>query len=132
MITLNLDFGLKWRLDLGGKTLWIIGIGQPQVAHRSVHRPEECPKQNVPNDDIVTVIMVGLLGQPGMMPAVQLGAAYYVIQPTKAHISIAVLEESIHAVKNQMQCNDLFRDSQQHKWKNIHHELQTLFERMKP
>ena len=65
------------------------------------------------------------------MPTVKFGTADNVVEPAKAKVDIAVLEEPVDRVEHKVKSQDLVAHADQDEWQRIKHKLQRLFDGMK-
>ena len=66
------------------------------------------------------------------MPAMRLGAADHVVQPAVAQAQVAVLEEAVHGVQQEIAADHLGSDAEQQERHAVAGKLQDLLERVKP
>lgn len=75
---------------------------------------KECAEDEIPEDNIVAVVGVGLLKSSGVVPAVKLRHAKDVVERAELQVDIAVLEEPVNRDPGGEQEQDLFTRPQYH------------------
>ena len=72
----------------------------------AIPRPVDGPEYDVPEEDVVAVVAVGLVDLEGVMPAVKLGHAEDPVQEAKATREICVLIDAVNSRKDPDESND--------------------------
>ena len=65
-------------------------------------------KHKIPNDEVISIVVIGFCFQHGMMPTMQFGSTHEVIQDAKTHINVTVLEKSIDGIAYNIETQHLF------------------------
>src|SRR4030095_3071492 len=87
-------------------------------------------EDQVPHDDGVPVVRVGLARFARMMPPVRFGAADDVVEEAVAQTDVAVLKKTVGRVREVVEGERSGVDSQEQEWETVEAHLQRLLDRV--
>ena len=95
-------------------------------------RQEPGAEYQVPDDQDVAVVVVGLCDQLRVVPAVQLRAAEDIVERAEAHVAVGVLVEAGHAPQHVVDGQGILRHAEQNERHYVDGEVGQLLEGVHP
>src|SRR6185437_11432759 len=98
--------GRRWsperRQELADKAHRVVLLDEAEAADLDVTRPVVGAEEQIPDDQRVRVVVVRLLGKLRVVPAMHLGAADQVVEPTEPQLGVRMLEEPARRIDDEV------------------------------
>ena len=104
---------------------------QSELTDQAACWQEPRSEQDIPDDEVIAVVVVRLCCDSRVVPAVKLRSADHVVQRAELHVHIAVLEETVDGVEHEVERQHRFGHAQHDERQGVQQVLQGFFQGMK-
>ena len=95
--------GRERRQHLLDEGHWVSCVLEPQIVDLAVRWQKTGAEQEIPDDQVVTVVRVRFQRHSGVVPAMQFCTADDVVQEPELHAHVGVLKKTVHRIQNEVQ-----------------------------